>query len=148
MSQPRKRVGLYSLLIFAGMIGGAVLYDELRPRGGPSPDLEARLRCVARTVALQQATHATGNGAADVSGDVSGDAVAFRDVDALTNEVFAYVHRMQQSDDPARLHYRPIMMEEEQARDTAMASDPGGYMRSAWAEAQSCAEALGLRRRT
>lgn len=134
MSAPRRYTGLLILGSFVAFVGGWMVWDALRPTGGPSPDLEARLRCIARAVALQQALDSA--------------SPLFAEADALTNDVYPYIRRMQQADDPRRLFYRPIMIEEETARDAAMASDADGYITTTWAEVQDCATRLGLRRQT
>ncbi|EBA08129.1 hypothetical protein [Sagittula stellata] len=136
--QPKRRVGLRIIIAFVGVVGAFILWDELVPRGPVSEGMQARLRCVAKSVALHQALF---------SAEEEGIALE-RDFREEFDTVFNGLQRFQRGlvrrDDPGRLAFRPIMIQEEDAKDAAMAEDPQGYLTRAWAELQACYDALFL----
>lgn len=129
---PDRWLGYAAVALF----GGAMAYSFLSPRPGPhTPGDNPGLRCTARSVALQQFVYASmqpGTPAPDF----------LDELDARVNRLYRQVRSLTQSNDPQALAYRPIMIAEEAARDTAVASDPDAYLREAWVAVQACDTAL------
>lgn len=118
------------------LVGGMFIYIALAPgENAPdstgNPDAIAKLRCVAKAVALHQQVYAqaeTGSPFPDY----------LEELEDRVNRLHRYVRGLTQSNDPASTHFRPIMIEEETARDSAVAVDAEGYMRKTWPEVQAC----------
>lgn len=114
------------------LFGGVVAYTFLWPRPVPETLAEdSQLRCVAKSVALHQHVYAMM--------ETGAPAPAYLDeLEVRVNRLYRLVRSLTQSNDPRVQSYRPIMIQEEAARDAAVAADPEAYERQAWAEVQDC----------
>lgn len=114
------------------LFGGVVAYSFLWPR--PVPETladDSQLRCVAKSVALHQHVYAVM--------ETGAPAPAYLDeLEARVNRLYRQVRGLTQSSDPRAQSYRPIMAQEEAARDAAVAADPAAYAQQAWAEVRDC----------
>jgi len=122
-----KRVAYAIIAVFSGVIA----YAALSPRPANDPEVIAKLRCAAKSVALQQQVFAQAETGAPFP--------AFLDeLDARVNRLHRFVRGLTQSNDPHETAFRPIMIAEEAARDAAVAENAEDYVRAAWAEVQAC----------
>lgn len=134
--KPKKRTGLRIIVTFVGVVGAFMLWDELVPRGPVSEEMQARLRCVAKSVALHQALFSLDEEGTPLERD-------FREeFDMVFNDLQRFQGGLVRRDDPERHAFRPIMIEEEDAKDAALAEDPQGYVTGKWAEVQACHDGL------
>ena len=134
MPSARKNWVPYAII---AALGGVVAYNALAPRPANNPQITgnpeiiARLRCAAKSVALQQQLYAQAETGAPFP--------AFLDeLDTRVNRLHRFVRGLTQSNDPHETAFRPIMIAEEAARDAAVAENAEDYVRAAWAEVQAC----------
>ncbi len=126
-------------LAYAGIavLAGVIAYTEIAPREADAlrisgdPQVIAHLRCVAKSVALQQQVYRLAEAGAPFPDYLN-------ELEDRVNRLYRYVRGLVQSNDPASTIYRTIMIEEEAASNSAVAVDATGYMHDTWAEVQAC----------
>ncbi len=121
------------------LLGIAVVFvalSQVLPTKAPDETALAKLHCVALSVALDEHLFAR-----QQAGETY-PAEFLNDFKERQNRLWRYVASLQRSDHPDRLAYRPIMVQLQAARDTAVAQDPVAYLTSTWAEVQSCDDTL------
>jgi hypothetical protein len=122
-----KRVAYAIIAVF----GGVIAYAALAFRTADDPQIIAKLRCAAKSVALHQQVFA--------QTEAGEPFPAFQDeLEARVNRLHHFVRGLTQSNDRHSVAYRPIMIAEEADRDAAVAENAEGYVRDAWAEVQAC----------
>lgn len=113
------------------VLGGVIAYAALAPRAADDPQVIAKLRCAAKSVALHQQVFAQTEAGAPFPDYLD-------ELDARVNRLHRFVRGLTQSNDPHSTAYRSIMIAEEAARDAAVAEDAEGYVRDTWAEVRAC----------
>lgn len=119
-------VFVYAVLAPAPTSDPALLSDPTK-----DTPVQARLRCAAKSVALQQQVYAENQAGAPMPAYVD-------ELEDRVNRLHRFVRGLTQSNDPNSAAFRPIMIAEEAARDAAVAVDAAGYARDAWAGVQAC----------